>query len=318
MLKMRCIKHLLSIFMAIWMMAALSSCSCGDENKKTGATSEPAATTPSPGSMEQTPAEIQPKEEPGQLVISSSADTGADLYASWPLIISANLWRKIPVPDDQGQTPGVSPVTLKAKSGSWREALVLEVRNAAGDIVAWPFHPVNQPDESLSLGVEDSANAYWWLDPSETQALPEGKYAVHVSFKPDMMDGLPAYIALDRFYLTIEKEPKPLDPALESAKQYQMADFFLFKGDAKAAGERVDKLLAADPENIGGLSLKSKLLASEGKNLEAINVLGDALTIHYRKYPNADPPLGLLHQRSEVLKALAPKPVKVDGSSPSN
>jgi len=304
--------------MAIWMMAALSSCSCGDDNKKTGSTSEPAATAPSPGSMEQTPAEIQPKEEPGQLVISSSADTGADLYASWPLIISANLWRKIPVPDDQGQTPGVSPVTLKAKSGSWREALVLEVKNASGDIVAWPFHLVSWPDESLSLGVEDSANAYWWLDPSETLALPEGTYTIAVSFKPEMMEGLPAYIALDRFYLTIKKEPSPLDPALSSAKQYQMADFFLFKGDAKTAGERVDKLLAAEPENLGGLSLKSKLLASEGKNLEAVYVLGDALSLYYRKYPNADPPLGLLHQRSEVLKNLAPEPVKVDGNSPSN
>ena len=318
MLKTRCIKHLLSIFMAIWMMAALSSCSCGDENKKTGSTSEPASTAPSPGSMGESPSEIQPKEEPGQLVISSSAETGAQLYTSWPLIISANLWRKIPVPDDKGQTPAVSSVTLKAKSGSWREALVLEVRNASGDSVAWPFHLVSRPDETLNLGVEDSANAYWWLDPSETQALPEGKYAVHVSFKPEMMEGLPAYIALDRFYLTIEKEPSPLDPAVASAKQYQMADFLLFKGDAKAADELVDKLLAAEPENIGGLSLKSKLLAGEGKHLEAVNVLGDALTLYYRKYPNADPPLGLLHQRTEVLKDLAPKPVAVDGSNPAN
>jgi hypothetical protein len=320
--KTRHIKQLLSVFLTLWLMVTLSSCSDQDENTKTASTSEPPATAPVPTSepapMEEPPSEIQPKEEPGQLVISSSADTGAQLYTSWPLIISAAVWRKIPVPDDQGTLPEVSPITLKAKSGSWREALVLEVKNAAGESVTWPFHPVNQPDQSLVLGVDDSANAHWWLDPSETQALPEGAYSVTVSFKPDGMDGLPAYIVLDRFYLTIVKEPNPLDPALESAKQYQMADFFLFKGDAKAAGERVDKLLAAEPENLGGLSLKSKLLAGEGKNLEAVYVLGDALSIYYRKYPNADPPLGLLHQRSEVLKDLAPEPVKIDGSSPSN
>jgi hypothetical protein len=320
--KTRHIKQLLSVFLTLWLMVTLSSCSDQDENTKTASTSEPPATAPVPTSepapMEEPPSEIQPKEEPGQLVISSSADTGAQLYTSWPLIISAAVWRKIPVPDDQGTLPEVSPITLKAKSGSWREALVLEVKNAAGESVTWPFHPVNQPDQSLVLGVDDSANAHWWLDPSETQALPEGAYSVTVSFKPDGMDGLPAYIVLDRFYLTIVKEPNPLDPALESAKQYQMADFFLFKGDAKAAGERVDKLLAAEPENLGGLSLKSKLLAGEGKNLEAVYVLGDALSIYYRKYPNADPPLGLLHQRSEVLKDLALEPVKIDGSSPSN
>jgi len=317
-MKIKCIKHLLSIFMLILMAAVLWSCTCRDENKTPGSTSKTDATAPGPGPAEETPSDIQPKEEPGQLVISSSAETGAQLYTSWPLIISANVWRKIPVPDDQGQTPAVSSITLKAKSGSWREALVLEVKNASGENVVWPFHLVSRPDESTSLGVEDSVTAHWWLDPSETQALSEGTYSVMVSFKPEMMEGLPAYIAQDRFYLTIKKEPSPLDPALSSAKQYQMADFFLFKGDAKAAGERVDKLLAAEPENLGGLSLKSKLLASEGKNLEAVNVLGDALSLYYRKYPNADPPLGLLHQRSEVLKNLAPEPVTVDGSSPSN
>jgi len=320
--KIRCIKLLPSFFLALWLMVSLSSCSDQDENKKTVSNSEAPVTLPvatsEPAPMEEPPPEIQPKEEPGQLVISSSADTGAQLYTSWPLIISANVWRKIPTPDDQGSLPEVSPITLKAKSGSWQESLVLEVKNAAGENVTWPFHPVKQPDESLVLGVADSANALWWLDPSETQSLTKGTYSILVSFKPDGMDGLPAYIARDRFYLTIEKEPNPLVPALESAKQYQMADFFLFKGDAKAAGERVDKLLAAEPENLGGLSLKSKLLASEGKNLEAVYVLGDALSIYYRKYPNADPPLGLLHQRSEVLKDLAPEPVKVDGSSPSN
>lgn len=320
--KIRHIKYLLPAFLTLWLMVSLSSCSDQDENKKAASTSEVPATVPvatsEPAPMEEPPPEIQPKEEPGQLVISSSADTGAQLYTSWPLILSANVWRKIPVPDDQGTLPEVSPITLKAKSGSWQESLVLEVKNAAGESVTWPFHPVNQPDESLVLGVDDSANARWWLDPSETQALPEGTYSISVSFKPDGMNGLPAYVARDRFYLTIKKEPNPLDPSLESAKQYQMADFFLFKGDAKAAGEWVDKLLAAEPENLGGLSLKSKLLTSEGKNLEAVYVLGDALSIYYRKYPNADPPLGLLHQRSEVLKDLAPVPVKVDGSSPSN
>jgi hypothetical protein len=94
MLKMRCIKHLLSAFLALWLMVTLSSCSDQDENKKT----------------------------------------------------------------------------------------------ASGDSVAWPLHLVNHSGESLVLGVDDSA------------------------------------------------------------KQYQMADFFLFKGDAKAAGERVDKLLAAESE----------------------------------------------------------------------
>nr|NJM01425.1 hypothetical protein [Desulfobacula sp.] len=175
--------------------------------------------------MEEPPAEEPPKEEPGQLVISPSADTGADLYTSWPLIIAPLCGEKYRFRMTRAICLRSPPITLRAKSGPWREALVLEVKNAAGDRMTWPFHPVNQPDQSLVLGVDDSATAHWWLDPSETQALPEGAYSVTVSFKPDGMDGLPAYIVLDRFHLTIKKEPNPLDPALESAKHYQMADF---------------------------------------------------------------------------------------------
>lgn len=302
-------------------LLTILSCSNQNENPKTESKSEPAAAASAPDSeptpMAPKPADIQPVEVPGQLVISSSAETGAQLYTSWPLIISAHVWRKIPVPDDQGNLSTVEPITIKAKTGSWQEALVLEVRNASNDIVAWPFHPMIQPDQSLVLGGDDSAKAQWWLDPSETQSLPEGTYAISVSFKPDAAEGLPGYIAQDRFYLKIEPEPAPLEPALESAKQYQMADFFLFKDDAGAASDIVDKLLAAEPENIDALSLKSKLLAGEGKNLEAANVLGDALNIYYRKYPNADPPLGLLHQRSEVLKTLMSEMVeKKKTSSP--
>jgi hypothetical protein len=260
--------------------------------------------------------DIQAKEEPGQLMISSSAETGARLYTSWPLIISADLWKKIPVPDDQGQTPALSPITIKAKNDPWREALMLDVKNAAGDSVAWPFHPVKQADESLVLGVDDSAKARWWLDPSETAVLPEGTYTLSVSFNPGLAEGLPTYIVQDRFYLNIEAEPSPLEPVAESAKQYGMADFLLFKDDTKAAGEIVDRLLAKEPESIEVLGLKSKLLMREGKNPEAASVLEDALTVYSSKYPDADPPLGLLHQRSEIFKAMAPEMFQKDGTGP--
>ncbi|MDD2468725.1 MAG: hypothetical protein PHI97_32530, partial [Desulfobulbus sp.] len=101
----------------------------------------------------------QSAEEPGQLVLSPAAETGPELYTSWPMIVSVSLWRKISTPDAQGKLPMVAPITIRAKQGSWREALVVEVKNVSGSIVAWPLHPVQRPEANLTIGVDDTAAA---------------------------------------------------------------------------------------------------------------------------------------------------------------
>ncbi|MDD2462983.1 MAG: hypothetical protein PHI97_03230, partial [Desulfobulbus sp.] len=155
-------------------------------------------------------------------------------------------------------------------------------------------------------GVDDTATAQWWLEPAETQVLPEGQYTLTVSFRPNAVDGLPRSFGCNRFHLNLVKEPVPLTQPTATAKQLQMAEFSMFKGDTKTAGSLVDQLLAREPENIGVLRLQAKLLMSEGKKLEAANALDEALQVYYKKYPAADPPLGLLQERSEVMKGLKP------------
>ena len=172
---------------------------------------------------------------------------------------------------------------------------------------------MQQPETSVTLGVDETATAQWWMEPAETQTLPVGIYTLTVSFRPDAVEGLPRSLGSDRFHLKIEKEPAPLDQATATAKQLLMAEFSLFKGDVKTAGGFVEQLLAREPENIGVLRLQAKLLMGEGKKLEAANALEEALHIYYRKYPKADPPLGLLHERSEAMKDLKPEIVKESG-----
>ena len=317
MLKIIYVKYPFFLLIMVVLTATLS-CTSGDEDKKpapkpmqTAAFSSP---MPVPMPQQQTIApeakNIPPVEAPGQLVISPSAETGAQLYTSWPLIVSAHLWRKAILPDGQGTLPAAEPITLQAKQGSWRDALVVDVTNAYGEHVAWPLHPVQQSEGSVTLGVDDTATAEWWLEPTETQTLPAGAYTLTVSFRSNTLEGLPGYIVSDRFHLKIEKEPAPLPQTTASAKQLEIAAFSLFRGDTKNAGALVDQILAREPENIGGLRLQAKLLVREGKKLEAANKLEEALHVYYKKYPKADPPLGLLHERSEAIKDMKPEIIK--------
>lgn len=318
MLRITCIRLFLAIIAGI-MLIGVFSCTSQDEDKPAVSKPAPEVTTASPAigstpvdpkSVDKQPADIQPVEAPGQLVISPGAEIGSRLYTSWPLFIKAGLWRKALLPDGQRNLPPIEPITLKATSGSWREALVLAVKDASGNSIAWPFHLVKQPDESVVLGVDDSESAQWWLDPSETRELVPGEYTITVSFNPDLMAGLPAYIVSDRFHLRIEKEPSPLDPAAESEKQLEMAMFSMFKQDMNTANNIVDTLLSADPENIGGLRLKSKLLVHESKNREAVSALDNAMESYFKQYPDACPPAGILQERAELLKDMEPEKIK--------
>jgi len=267
--------------------------------------------------IEVVPIKIKPVEIPGQLMLSPSAETGTQLYASWPLIISVNLWRTAATPDDKGNAPTLEPITIKAKEGSWREALVIEVKSASGAVVKLPLHPVKQSDSSVTIGADDSASAQWWLEPDETQDLAVGTYKIVVYFDFKLVDGLPDKVGRDVFHLRIANEPSPLDKETEFEKQLQMAMLSMFKGDSKTANDLVDKLLAADSENIGGHRFKARLLLAEGKKNEAVSSLDNALTAYHKKYPDACPPAGLFEERADILKDIKLETAPADANAPA-
>lgn len=285
---------------------------------QTAQSPDPKSKPPGTGSQPIRPEsrQVAPKslEAPGQLVISASVDTGSKVLTARPLIISASLWRKALLPDSQGNLPVVAPLVIKAKTGSWQEALTVEIRDAAGNLLSWPLHPMNPADSTLTLRIEDTVQAYWFLEPSETESLSPGLCTISVSFNPDKVEGLPAYVASDRFHLTIEKEAP--GKVSETEKILQTARFALFKKDMKAAHATVDQVLTQDPENLDGLSLKASLLSEEGKKQEALTTLNNALMVYYRKFPDAEPPLNLIQQRTELMKDIAPEGAPGQEDSP--
>lgn len=237
-------------------------------------------------------------------LLSPSIRDGAALYAGWPLILDLTVWRQLP---EDGASPVPQPITLKTKSGSWGETLAVTIKDSAGHTVQLPLHLVTQEGDVLSLGVDDVAEATWWLSPEETKGLAEGVFAISVAFNPKLLrDNLVQKV--DNYYLRVKKEPSPLDSKTREDKDRALASFAILRGDLSAASDRVDKMLASDQESIDGYRLKARLLDAAGKTEEAVASLETALDIIDKKFPNADPSWVLIAERDALTAKLKRNP----------
>ena len=247
------------------------------------------------------------------LVLSSGAHGGAQLYQSWPLMLSVALWREAPA-DAKAALPAL---ILKAKQGAWCEALVVTIKDAGGAEAKWPLHLVKRDAAQLTLDAVGGVTAEWWLAGEETKGLAEGDYSITVAFDPQKVDGLPTEagaVQVDSFPLQVTKEPAPLSPALQQDKLYETARLSLIQGDLATAADLAAKLLGLDPESIPGLRIQAAALARQGKGEDALAALEKALGIYHRKNPKAEPPVALLAERDEILQAMGPPPdAKPDG-----
>lgn len=244
------------------------------------------------------------------LMISPSVSDGAQLYEGWPLVLNVTLWRQLP--EDEKIIP--QPITIKAKSGSWSEALVVTIKNDSG-AVTWPLHIEKVEGASLTLGPNGSADVSWHLTPEETKAIPDGHYTISAAFDPKLVDGVPAGSIIDRYHLDVMKEPTALDKDTQEEKDLSFASFDMARGNMDSASAAVDKVIAANPESISGYRMKGRLLYTAGKIKEAVYAFSTALSIYYEKNPNACPPAPLMAERDAVLRKITPETAPAAGQA---
>lgn len=228
----------------------------------------------------------------GGLVLSPSAFGGESCYQGWPLVLELTLWRELPA-DANG--PALEPLNIIAQQGTWRDALVVTVKNDEGGAVQWPLRLVAREGGQLTLA-NAPETVEWWLSPEETKALAEGHYTITVAFDPQKVGGLPTAPAprSDACQLHLAKEPAQLDADLAAAKLYRQAWYCIVKGDTAGADGAIGQLLAADPKSIGARRLKAMLAAREGRVEEGLALVNEAIAIYLTKHPHACPPIGLL------------------------
>jgi hypothetical protein len=250
---------------------------------------------------------VTPASRSDILMLSPSIRDGAQLYAGWPLILNLSMWRQLP---EDSKSPGSKPIIINAISGAWCEALVVTIKGSSGAAIKLPLHLVKQEGAELSLGVNDMAEVTWWLAPEETKGLAEGAYNISIGFDPKLLTDSINQKA-DNYYLSVMKEPSPLEKETQESKDLALASFSILRGDLSAASVIVSKVLASNPECIGGHRLNGRLLAVSGKLEEALSSLDTAWDIYDKKYPDACPPRGLLAERSEIQAKMKPDKLPV-------
>ena len=183
-------------------------------------------------------------------------------------------------------------------------------------------------DEGLSYDPDD-AEAYFW------QGEAYSHMAEKAIIENDFAAAKAAYgNAYDKYMTAKEMDPEGLTDQINESLEINYQNRKR-SGDQMSQGQYFEQAegfyrlaFAACPDSatplrdIANLKMyvassappdSAKLLMGEGKKLEAANALEEALHVYYRKYPKADPPLGLLHERSEALKDLQPEIIKESG-----
>lgn len=120
---------------------------------------------------------------------------------------------------------------------------------------------------------------------------------------------------LPLFWFEVAAEPLPLTREQQNQKQYQLAQFYSVCGDRIAAKKALDQLLAADPTFVGGYQLRARLLVTGGDLTGAVTEISKGIKVHKEKFPEADPPEGLLLERKRMMDRLMPELVM---TPPSN
>lgn len=204
------------------------------------------------------------------------------------------------------------PVLLAADTGPWTNAVTVEIRNAIGEVQSWPLHTAITPSNSITLDCGVYAQIDWWLTPAETSLLSTGSYTVGLvlnttnAVQPGAWKGVLAALPAN---LEIIDEPATLMEAQAENKYSRLALYHFFLGNGPTALDQIESLLAGFPTNITGLRIKSMVLDSLGRTLEAYRVCEQALTEVYAINPDPqEPPVNLLELRSQLETTLLAPP----------
>ena len=238
-----------------------------------------------------------------QFLLSSNESDTPTLFQGWPLLVYSTLLH----PQAYARNARIEPMLLAAADGPWTGAVRLEVKDAKGKKVEWPFHLATTATPTVTLDHQTFGSIGWWLTPDETAGLQPGAYELTAILDTSSAraDGAWKGNAHSRqLRIEVIAEPKVLDAEREEEKFLLLAHFAMFRGDDKEALSHVEALLAKQPKSVTALERKGDLLAAGGKTLEALRSY-DAALAGYRKRNLPDKPPGeppaLLRKHQKVL-----------------
>lgn len=234
--------------------------------------------------------------------VSVNDSRGAEIFRGMPVLVSTVLTH--PSALDTNATP----ILIVAALGPWTNALRLDISDAAGNPQSWPFQMATITSNATVLDGMHYAQFDRWLTPEQTLTLSTGKYTLVVTLNtsnvtvPGAWKGAVESVPAE---LNIRDEPATLSETEAENKYSQLALYKLFAGNAPAALDHVNQLLASFPTNISGLKIKSIVLNALGRPMEAEASVEQAISETYGRNPTPrEPPTELLQIRRELQKRI--------------
>jgi hypothetical protein len=249
------------------------------------------------------PSDFLPAEEPLQpvFVLSGNDENAPRLFQGWPLLVRAQLVH----PQAFAQSAKVDPMLLAAADGPWTGVVHIEVQDAKGTKVTWPWRLATAAKPQLTLDNKMAGYVAWWLTPEQTAAIPPGEYELNGVLDTTSIQATNIWKGTahsDPVHIKVLPEPKPLGAEHDEQKSLLLAQYARLRGDAKDARAQVDALLNNYPKSIAGLELSGDLLAEAGQVEGALRQYEKALSAFKPlRVRGFEPPRGLLRKHQNAL-----------------
>jgi hypothetical protein len=251
------------------------------------------------------PAEAKNEKAP-RLGLMVNQLSEVDTYPGWPILVEVRVWHpRLYSPEAKAE-----PMTIASSGESWAGAISLSVTTSNGKATKVPLRLVPPKEDTLMLDDQNTGAMGWWLAGEDTAKLSEGDYLLVATLdtgtvkKPGIWQGK---VESKPVLFHLRKEPSPLPEELAEEKLLLLAAYVRALGEHDKAKEYIDRLLAAQPENLQGLAFKAEQLEEEGDKSGALRTYEKAIAIFNRKYPDAEPPYELWKNHKRLLADLLKK-----------
>ena len=236
-------------------------------------------------------------QEAPPVVLAASVDGSADaqVVQGRPALVVAGLVHR------QAFRPDARPVAVAPAGGGWGAAFRLDVADAQGASVPWPFEVAAAPPGAVQVTGDAGAQWAWALPSDATAALAPGTYTLRLVLDGTALGAAGAVTAAP-IRLTVEAAPSAPTAEDRAAHAIRVAEVAAARGDAAGALAALEALVAEQPFHVGARLRQALLLRADRPvaALEAVMYAVEGLP----ETAGTEPPAVLLGLQDELVHAV--------------
>jgi hypothetical protein len=198
-----------------------------------------------------------------------------------------------------------NPIRLQNKQGQWFPLVRLVVRNADGQVVAWPWVLEAKPAGVLELNHTTEGTVSGFLSPEASSQLAPGRYTLTLVLD-STRDG-----AVGSFQGRQEASPASIDilsvatvltPEAEVLEAWKRSDYFLARGANDRAREVSRAIAAKYPARHDAIGTQAHVLAMTGDVDGAEALFSQAATLYEQENPSSQEPSAYIMRIAELRR----------------